>query len=86
MKCPHCGGQLDVDDGMESLYCRYCGTKIIVDPTELRVKEMEHEERMKDKENKLKSQKMDNIMTIVLVGVGLLVIVAFLGFGFLLKK
>jgi len=31
MKCPNCDADLSVDDGIESFYCQYCGTKIILD-------------------------------------------------------
>lgn len=31
MRCPNCNAELKVDDGIESFYCQYCGTRIILD-------------------------------------------------------
>ena len=30
MKCPNCNANLEVEDGIDSFFCRYCGTKIMV--------------------------------------------------------
>lgn len=30
MRCPNCGADLEVENGIDSLYCKYCGTKILV--------------------------------------------------------
>ena len=30
MKCPSCGANLEVENGLDSFYCKYCGTKIIL--------------------------------------------------------
>ena len=30
MKCPNCNADLEVENGLDSFYCRYCGTKIIL--------------------------------------------------------
>lgn len=30
LKCPNCGSTLDMEDGLNIFYCKYCGTKIIV--------------------------------------------------------
>ena len=62
-KCPHCGGNLDVEDGMEAFFCKFCGTKIIVDKTELEIRRMEHEERIQEAE--LKSEKIVVISVVV---------------------
>lgn len=31
MKCPNCNADLEVDEGIDSFYCKYCGTKILVE-------------------------------------------------------
>lgn len=30
LKCPNCSANLDYEDGMEVLFCKYCGTKILL--------------------------------------------------------
>lgn len=30
LKCPSCGAQLDYEEGMEYIFCKYCGTKILI--------------------------------------------------------
>ena len=30
LKCPSCGAQLDYEEGMEFVFCKYCGTKIMI--------------------------------------------------------
>lgn len=30
LKCPNCGADLDAEDGIESFFCKYCGTKIVL--------------------------------------------------------
>ena len=29
MRCPNCGADLEVENGIDSFYCKYCGTKVI---------------------------------------------------------
>lgn len=31
MKCPNCNADLEIDEGIDSFYCKYCGTKILVE-------------------------------------------------------
>ena len=31
LKCPNCGAVLSVEDELDIFFCKYCGTKIIVD-------------------------------------------------------
>lgn len=30
LKCPSCGAQLEYEEGMEYIFCKYCGTKILI--------------------------------------------------------
>ncbi len=30
LKCPNCGADLEAEDGIESFFCKYCGTKILL--------------------------------------------------------
>ena len=30
LKCPHCNADLKIEDGINTFYCQYCGTKIIL--------------------------------------------------------
>lgn len=31
MKCPNCGADLEVENDIDSFYCKYCGTKILLE-------------------------------------------------------
>jgi len=35
--CPKCGGNLDILEGIDEFYCKYCGTKIVQDIDHLEV-------------------------------------------------
>lgn len=56
LKCPNCDGDLTVEDGLDTFYCKYCGHKIVLRGqsaaayrAKTRIKGMEHDERMADK-------------------------------------
>lgn len=56
VRCPHCGANLNVDDGLDTFYCQFCGTKIFLDElsdaaydAKTKVKNMHHQETMADK-------------------------------------
>ena len=64
--CPHCGSNLTVDDGLDTFYCQYCGTKIMMDglseaayKAKTKVKDMQHQEVMQDKKIDLKKFKIN---------------------------
>lgn len=90
MKCPNCGGQLEVDVGMESFYCKYCGTKIIVDKTELEIRRMEHEEKLKEHEERMKDKEIRSEKvhafseTVYYIVIGIIMIIM-IGVAFILK-
>ena len=31
MKCPHCGGQLEIEEGKKQIFCSHCGSKLLID-------------------------------------------------------
>lgn len=31
LKCPNCNATLEIEDGIDTFFCKYCGTKILVD-------------------------------------------------------
>lgn len=56
LKCQNCDADLEVEDGLDTFFCKYCGRKIILDGqsdaayrAKTRIKGMEHDERMADK-------------------------------------
>lgn len=57
LKCPNCDANLEITDGLDTFYCKHCGCKIILDGqsnatinAKVRIKRMEHEKRMQDKQ------------------------------------
>lgn len=57
LKCPCCNANIDIEDGIDTFYCKYCGTRIILEGqsrdsinAKVKIKEFEHVERIKDKE------------------------------------
>ena len=58
LKCPNCTGALEVEDGLDTFFCKYCGYKIVMaDLSEAAYKaksaviQYRHEETMQDKEH-----------------------------------
>ena len=58
LNCPNCGANLDVENGLDTFYCKYCGYKIVIDgqsdaayDAKVKIKDMEHKERLEDKKN-----------------------------------
>ena len=56
LSCPNCGAILTTEDGVDIFYCKYCGHRIILDgqsdaayEAKVRVKHMEHKERMQER-------------------------------------
>lgn len=57
LQCPNCGASIDIDDGLDTFYCKYCGYKIILMGqsdqayrSRTEIQGMRHRERMLDKE------------------------------------
>ncbi|MBE6877306.1 MAG: hypothetical protein E7496_11420 [Ruminococcus sp.] len=58
LKCPHCNAMLEVQDGIDTFYCMYCGNKVMLEGmskaayrAKTKVKEMESQERIIEKQN-----------------------------------
>lgn len=56
LKCPNCGANLDVEDGLDTFYCKYCGYKIVLEGqsdqayrSKENIQRMRHKELMFDK-------------------------------------
>ena len=82
LKCPNCGGELEVEDGLDTFYCKYCGHKIVLDgqseyviKAKVDIERMKHEERM----YQMREENADKATKQVLK-----IIAAFLLFGFVL--
>lgn len=76
MKCPDCGGQLEVEEGLQFFYCKYCGSKILVDRTKLQ--EMAHEEKMGDIKYKMNDIKYKKKRLETIEGLGMLILAGLL--------
>ena len=66
LKCPHCDADLEIKDGLDIFFCQYCGGKIILSGlskaayrAKVRVMEMSHEEKLREKEIDQERYRMD---------------------------
>lgn len=64
--CPNCGASLEVEDGLDTFFCKYCGYKIILQgqskaayDAKVRVKHMEHKERLQEKRDAQERYRME---------------------------
>ena len=64
--CPNCGASLEVEDGLDTFLCKYCGYKILLQgqskaayDAKVRVKHMEHKERLQDKRDAQERYRME---------------------------
>lgn len=89
LKCPNCGADLEVEDGLDSFFCKYCGTKIVLEdqsPAAYTAKTVKHiadrlldqreARRLQEIEDKKKHDKEVNM--IMIVGIILIFLIAFL--------
>ena len=68
IKCPECGGVLEVHEGSPFYFCSYCGTKVLVDDgnktetyrkvDEARIKEAETAQTVRLREIELEERKL----------------------------
>ena len=64
--CPNCGASLEVEDGLDTFFCKYCGYKILLQgqskaayDAKVRVKHMEHKERLQEKRDAKERYRME---------------------------
>lgn len=53
LKCPNCGGSLEIEDGIDTFFCKYCGQKLVLEgqsketiSAKVKVKEFQHHENL----------------------------------------
>ena len=66
LKCPNCGADIEIENGIDTFYCKYCGNKIILDGqsdaainAKVRMKELESNERIKKEKLNYKREKKE---------------------------
>lgn len=78
LSCPNCNGSLEIEEGIDTFYCKYCGYKIVLAgqspetlnakieleriKSEQRLKELELENKKLLDERKQKQEEYDNKM------------------------
>lgn len=67
LRCPNCGASLEIDNGIDTFFCMHCGHKIIMAHMDkeaikarVKIKSMEHEERLVDKYHQQERYKIRN--------------------------
>jgi DNA-directed RNA polymerase subunit RPC12/RpoP len=65
LKCSNCGAVLEIEDGVDTFYCKYCGSRIVVEgqsnatiEAKVKLKDMEHKEKLKNKQYDQERYKM----------------------------
>ena len=56
--CPYCGATLSIENGIDTFYCQYCGSKIMLTgqdkkaiDAKVKLKEFEHKERLQQNQH-----------------------------------
>lgn len=64
--CPNCGASLEVEDGLDTFFCKYCGYKVLLQgqskaayDAKVRLKHMEHKERLQEKRDAQERYRME---------------------------
>lgn len=88
LKCPHCGGNLEIEEDLETFFCKYCGAKIVMDrisKSQMRVREMEHDETLSEHQMQIEIEKFkakrteEKTEAITMIGLYIVVIILALG-------
>lgn len=66
LRCPNCGASLKMEEDIDTFFCKYCGHRIVLEGqskaaynAKVRIKEMEHEEKIQDKHNEQERLRME---------------------------
>ena len=88
LKCPNCGADIEIENGIDTFYCKYCGYKIILDGqsdaainAKVRIMELESNERIKKEKlnyKREKKEKADKEANKVIIGFLIFFALAFL--------
>ena len=94
LSCPNCGAHLEVEDGLDMFFCKYCGYKIALQgqskaayDAKVRVKYMEHKEKLQEKRDAQEryrmefKQKDERITLAIYFGIFAIIILGCLIFG-----
>lgn len=57
LKCPNCNAMLEVEDTLDTCYCKYCGTKILISGQSDTVIKAKTELKMADKQLELEKER-----------------------------
>lgn len=92
IKCPECGGVLEVHEGSPFYFCNYCGAKVFVDDgnktetyrkvDEARIKEAETAQTVRLKEIELEERKLKLTEKIKMMKLITFLVMAGVGVGF----
>ena len=68
LKCPHCNANLEVQDSIDSFFCMYCGSKVMIEgmskdayKAKVKIKALEFLDRASDKRNEQKRFILNNL-------------------------
>lgn len=66
LKCPNCGGSLEIEDGIDTFFCKFCGQKILLEGqskelinAKVKIKEFQHQENIQQSKADLTKYKID---------------------------
>lgn len=93
LRCPNCGADLEIDNGVDTFFCKYCGYKIILDGqsdatlnAKVKIRGIESKERLKREEMHLKhaeNKEEEKHNSLILGGVMVLALICFGILGFI---
>lgn len=95
IKCPECGANLDAEEGRKTMFCSYCGRKImIVDDNEYKyevthryideakIREVEEEAKRNSERDNIGREKFNKITDLAACVIMALILIAFMIFGY----